>query len=52
MYIIYHDNGVPGQYGITEYSAREVADKGGIVKLVNSYESSGIIVYSWEVTGE
>ena len=49
MYIIYHDNGVPGQYGITEYSSREVADMGGIEELLNSYTSSNITVYSWQV---
>ena len=49
MYILYHDNGVPGQYGITEYSDIEVADRGGIDELLNSYTSSNITVYSWDV---
>ena len=52
MYILYHDNGVPGQYGMTEYSSLEVADKGGIYELLNSYTSSNITVYSWEVIVE
>ena len=52
MYILYHDNGVPGQYGTTEYSSHEVADKGGIYELLNSYTSSNITVYSWDVIAE
>ena len=52
MYILYHDNGVSGQYGMTEYSSCEVADKGGIYELLNSYTSSNITVYSWDVVME
>lgn len=48
MYLVFHDNGIPGQYGVTEYSDLEVAHEGGIEELLHGYEQSNVTVYGWE----
>ena len=48
MYLVFHDNGIPGQYGVTEYSDLEVADEGGIEELLHGYAQSNVTVYGWE----
>lgn len=48
MYLVFHDNGVPGQYGVAEYSDLEVADEGGIDNLLNGYAQSNVTVYGLE----
>ena len=47
MYLVFHDNGVPGQYGVTD-SDLEVADEGGIEELLNGYAQSNVTVFGWE----
>lgn len=46
MVIIWHDNGVAGQRGYTEYTNEEVAARGGIDSIVSEYAENGILVYS------
>lgn len=49
MYLVFHDCGMPGQHGVTEYSDLEVADAGGIDELLNGYEQSNVTVFGWPV---
>lgn len=51
MYLVFHDYGMPGQHGVTEYSDLEVADNGGIEELLNGYAQSNITVFGWTVVG-
>lgn len=51
MVIIWHDNGVAGQRGYTEYTNDEVAVIGGIQSIVNGYAENGILVYSVDFIG-
>lgn len=37
MYLVFHDNGM-----------LEVADEGGIEKLLNGYAQSNVTVFGWE----
>lgn len=46
MCIIWHDNGVAGQRGYTEYTTEEISAHGGIGALVHEYAESGALVYS------
>ena len=46
MCIVWHDNGVAGQRGCTEYTKEEVTAKGGIDEVVREYAESGVLVYS------
>ena len=46
MCIVWHDNGVAGQRGYTEYTNEEVAAMGGIESIVNEYTVNGVLVYS------
>ena len=43
--IVFHDNGVKGQRGYTEYSAEEIAAIGGVDALVGEYMANGIVIY-------
>lgn len=52
MCIVWHDNGVAGQRGYTEYTEEEVATHGGIDALVHEYAESGALVYSVDFIGE
>lgn len=52
MCIVWHDNGVAGQCGYTEYTEEEVATHGGIDALVHEYAESGALVYSVDFIGE
>lgn len=51
MCIIWHDNGVAGQRGCTEYTNEEVAARGGIGSIVNEYAEKDILVYSVDFIG-
>lgn len=51
MVIVWHDNGVAGQRGYTEYTNDEVAVIGGIQSIVNEYAENGILVYSVDFIG-
>lgn len=42
MIVIWHDNGVPGQEGFTDYTLSEVEKEGGIEALKESYKQAGI----------
>ena len=44
--VIWHDNGVPGQIGYTEYSADEVKAAGGLDNILKGYAQSSIHVIS------
>ena len=46
MCSVWHDNGVAGQRGYTEYTNEEVAAMGGIESIVNEYTVNGVLVYS------
>lgn len=46
MCIVWHDNGVAGQRGCTEYTKEEVAAMGGIESIINEYTENGVLVYS------
>lgn len=48
MCLVFHDNGMLGQYGVTEYSDLEVADEDGIEELLNGYAQSNLTVFGWE----
>ena len=43
--IVYHDNGVKGQRGYTEYSVDEIAAIGGVDALRSDYAANGIVIY-------
>ena len=47
--IVWHDNGVAGSEGYTEYTFSEVEAKGGIDGLVNALTNEGITVYCVEI---
>lgn len=51
MCIIWHDNGVAGQRGFTEYTKDEVDAHGGIEGILNEYAESGALVYSVDFIG-
>lgn len=40
--IIIHDNGRPGQSGVTDYTSAEVQQAGGIDALIASYAAAGV----------
>lgn len=46
--IVWHDNGVAGSEGYTEYTRGEVEAKGGIDGLVDALTNEGIMVYHVE----
>jgi len=43
--IVFHDNGVKGQRGYTEYTADEITAIGGVEALRSDYATNGIIIY-------
>ena len=43
--IVWHDNGIPGSEGYTEYTLGEVEAKGGVDGIVNALTNEGITVY-------
>lgn len=47
MLVIFHDNGIKGQEGFTEYSIGELETKGGLNTLLSEYEKTGITVLRW-----
>lgn len=51
MCIVWHDNGVAGQRGCTEYTKEEVAAMGGIESIINEYTENGVLVYSVDFIG-
>lgn len=51
MVIIWHDNGVAGQRGCTEYTNEEVVAYGGIESIINEYTGNGVLVYSVDFIG-
>ena len=51
MVIIWHDNGVAGQRGYTEYTKEEVAAIGGIECIMHKYSENCILVYSVDFIG-
>lgn len=51
MVIIWHDNGVAGQRGCTEYTNDEVSAHGGIESLISEYSENAILVYSVDFIG-
>lgn len=40
--IIIHDNGMPGKAGVTDYTAAEVQQAGGVDALLSSYTAAGV----------
>lgn len=42
--LIWHDNGVPGQEGFTEYTASEIKKEGGMEALIDKYIAAGITI--------
>lgn len=46
--IVWHDNGIPGSEGYTEYTLGEVEAKGGVDGIVNALTNEGIMVYHIE----
>lgn len=51
MVIIWHDNGVAGQRGFTEYTGEEVAAHGGIESIISEYSENDMLVYSVDFIG-
>ena len=51
MVIIWHDNGVSGQRGCTEYTNEEVVAHGGIESIIREYMEIDILVYSVDLSG-
>lgn len=51
MCIIWHDNGVVGQRGYTEYTNEEVAAHGGIEAIIHEYTNIYVLVYSVDFIG-
>lgn len=51
MCIVWHDNGVAGQRGFTEYTNEEVAAMGGIEYIISKYAENGVLVYSVDFIG-
>lgn len=51
MCIIWHDNGVAGQRGCTEYTNDEVAAMGGIESIISEYVENDVLVYSVDFIG-
>lgn len=51
MVIIWHDNGVAGQRGCTEYTIEEVVAHGGIESIISEYTESDVLVYSVDFIG-
>ena len=50
-YIIFHDNGVPGQSGYSSYTAEEVDALGGLDTLKANYAADGITIQSIQKVG-
>lgn len=46
MVVIWHNNGVKGQRGATEYTDEEVVAMGGIDGMLHQYIDCGATVYS------
>lgn len=44
--VVWHDNGVKGQNGYTEYSQEEINKIGGLDSLIKEYQAAGIFIYS------
>lgn len=51
MCIIWHDNGVAGQRGCTEYTNEEVVAHSGIDSIIREYAEKDILVYSVDFIG-
>lgn len=51
MCIVWHDNGVAGQRGYTEYTNEEVSAMGGIESIISEYAEKGMLVYSVDFIG-
>lgn len=51
MVIIWHDNGVAGQRGFSEYTNEEVVAHGGIESIIREYTEIDILVYSVDFIG-
>lgn len=51
MVIIWHDNGIAGQRGFTEYTNGEVATRGGIDSIIREYAEKDMLVYSVDFIG-
>lgn len=51
MCIVWHDNGVAGQRGYTEYTNEEVAARGGIESIISEYAEKNMLVYSVDFIG-
>lgn len=49
--VIWHDNGVKGSEGFTDYTMEEVASEGGIEVILNNYKKAGITVLDWYYIG-
>ena len=45
--VIWHDNGVKGLEGFSDYTMEEVASEGGIEVILNNYKKAGITVLNW-----
>ena len=51
MVIIWHDNGIAGQRGFTDYTNEEVAAMGGIESIISEYAKKDMLVYSVDFIG-
>ena len=45
--VIWHDNGVKGLEGFSDYTMEEVASEGGVEVILNNYKEAGITVLNW-----
>ena len=45
--VIWHDNGVKGAEGFSDYTMEEVASEGGIEAILNNYKKAGVTVLDW-----
>lgn len=45
QYIIWNDNGIPGQYGYSEES-------GDLAEILQQYETAGIVIYSVDIISD
>ena len=45
--VIWHDNGVKGLEGFSDYTMEEVASEGGLEVILNNYKKAGITVLNW-----
>ena len=49
--VIWHDNGVKGSEGFSDYTMEEVINEGGIEVILNNYKKAGITVLDWYYIG-